>query len=143
MTNPSRFTPSAINPDPILKVVGSLHKRGDLTRSAVWVTGSFRPFAVCLRRAEDRQSARCRNGRAPAAGAQHSRTIRDGGRITVAPSTRALAWLTAPFRRLRCTEMEGDEVELSYMTVDRVRGSMVRIGPGCRIGEVRYSATSP
>ncbi|MFP4976016.1 hypothetical protein ACE6ED_11475 [Paenibacillus sp. CN-4] len=197
MTNPSRFTPSAINPDPILKVAGSLHQRGDLTRSAVRVTGSFRLSgsldtgelhvngscrirqacrARSLRSAGSFRSASLSGGRVDAAGyfavddeasvrslyaegalrigsllaaetaelrlrgRSTAGTIRAGGQITVAPSSRALAWLTAPFRRLRCTEVEGDEVELSYTTADRVCGNVVRIGPGCRIGEVRYSA---
>ncbi|HRU22306.1 MAG TPA: hypothetical protein P5113_06475, partial [Candidatus Bipolaricaulis sp.] len=36
-------------------------------------------------------------------------------------------------------EIEGDQVHLEATTADVVRGKIVHIGPGCRIGRVEYT----
>ncbi|OZB93318.1 polymer-forming cytoskeletal protein [Paenibacillus sp. XY044] len=40
--------------------------------------------------------------------------------------------------RLKADLIEGDFVDLEYTEADIVRGSEVRIGPGCKIGRVEY-----
>lgn len=52
--------------------------------------------------------------------------------------TRALG-LRCGIGRLTVGEIEGDNVHLEGTTADVVRGKIVHIGPGCRIGRVEYA----
>jgi cytoskeletal protein CcmA (bactofilin family) len=42
---------------------------------------------------------------------------------------------------LKAGTIEGDDVELEDTTADAVRGKRIKLGPGCKIGNVEYSET--
>lgn len=61
-------------------------------------------------------------------------------RVRRIPSTRNLLALFSPSLAVRLTAdvIEGDEIVLEETKAGVVRGSSVRIGPGCEIGRVEY-----
>lgn len=61
------------------------------------------------------------------------------GRITIAPSSRLLNLPMRPFRKLSCETIDGADITTLYKTqADLVCGHNVTVGPGCKIGEIRY-----
>lgn len=60
------------------------------------------------------------------------------GGITIAPSARLLNLPMRPFRKLSCETIEGADIILYKTQADLVCGLNVTLGPGCKIGEVRY-----
>jgi len=54
-----------------------------------------------------------------------------------------LGWLFGAGRRggFECTAIEGDRVDIEYVKADVVRGDVVTVGPGCKIGRVEYKTS--
>ncbi|MNB93987.1 hypothetical protein D3C75_411310 [compost metagenome] len=65
--------------------------------------------------------------------------MRAGGDIIVKPSSKLINALMHPFRKLTCTIIEGTNITLYRTTADLVCGEEIIVGPGCTIGEIRYS----
>ncbi|WP_339281758.1 hypothetical protein NST94_05440 [Paenibacillus sp. FSL H8-0282] len=65
--------------------------------------------------------------------------MRAGGNIIVKPSSKLINALMHPFRKLTCTTIEGTNITLYRTTADLVCGEEIIVGPGCTIGEIRYS----
>ncbi|MEK3739169.1 MULTISPECIES: hypothetical protein [Paenibacillus] len=65
--------------------------------------------------------------------------MRAGGDIIVKPSSKLINALMHPFRKLTCTTIEGTSITLYRTTADLVCGEEIIVGPGCTIGEIRYS----
>lgn len=66
-----------------------------------------------------------------------------GSSVTVSHSTTAgfLSSLLAAYGTLNCDSIEGDEIDLTGVHADTVRGSHVVIRSGCQIDQVEYSDT--
>lgn len=60
------------------------------------------------------------------------------GGITITPSSRLMNLPMRPFRKLSCETIEGAGITLYRTQADLVCGQNVTLGPGCKIGEVRY-----
>jgi cytoskeletal protein CcmA (bactofilin family) len=65
--------------------------------------------------------------------------IKSCGSITVKSSSKLMNALMHYFRRLTCKTIEGTSITLYRTTADLVCGEEIIIGPGCSIGEIRYS----
>lgn len=65
--------------------------------------------------------------------------MRAGGDIIVKPSSKLINALMHPFRKLTCTTIEGTSITLYRTTAELVCGEEIIVGPGCTIGEIRYS----
>ncbi|WP_042199712.1 hypothetical protein [Paenibacillus camerounensis] len=65
--------------------------------------------------------------------------LKTEGTLTVSSILPNFSFITKPFHRLNCRLLEGDSIQLEHTTAERVCGSRITIGPGCRIQEVRYS----
>ncbi|WP_339317173.1 hypothetical protein [Paenibacillus sp. FSL R10-2734] len=61
------------------------------------------------------------------------------GTIIVKPSSKLINALMHYFRKLTCKTIEGTSITLYRTTADLVCGENIIIGPGCSIGEIRYS----
>ncbi|WP_340007168.1 hypothetical protein MHH52_05610 [Paenibacillus sp. FSL K6-0276] len=65
--------------------------------------------------------------------------MRSSGTITVKPSSKLINALMHYCRKLTCETIEGTSITLYRTTADLVCGEDIFIGPGCSIGEIRYS----
>ncbi|MDH6374439.1 cytoskeletal protein CcmA (bactofilin family) [Paenibacillus sp. PastF-3] len=65
--------------------------------------------------------------------------IKSSGTITVKPSLKLMNALIPYFRKLTCETIEGTSIMLYRTTAELVCGEDIVIGPGCSIGEIRYS----
>lgn len=65
--------------------------------------------------------------------------IRSRGDITVKPSSKLMNTVMIPFRKLTCESIEGLNITLYRTSARLVCGENVVVGPGCSIGEIRYS----
>lgn len=67
--------------------------------------------------------------------------IRTEGSVTIKRFSGMLNALMGPLRKLSCRHIQGDIVNLEHTTARLVSGRDIRIGPGCDIQEIRYSAS--
>ncbi|WP_375105016.1 hypothetical protein ACDZ28_14230 [Paenibacillus sp. RS8] len=65
--------------------------------------------------------------------------MKSSGTITIKPSLKLMNALIPYFRKLTCETIEGTSIMLYRTTADLVCGEDIIIGPGCSIGEIRYS----
>lgn len=65
--------------------------------------------------------------------------MKSSGTITIKPSLKLMNALIPYFRKLTCETIEGTSITLYRTTADLVCGEDIIIGPGCSIGEIRYS----
>lgn len=65
--------------------------------------------------------------------------MRSGSNIIVKPSSKLINTVMQPFRKLTCESIEGQNITLYRTTAKLVCGEEVVVGPGCSIGEIRYS----
>ncbi|UYO05174.1 polymer-forming cytoskeletal protein [Paenibacillus sp. PSB04] len=113
-----------------VEVSGSLKSKGDVQCEVLSVHGGFNVDGLVNAGEIDLKMSLA--SKAKEIGGDHI-TVR---RLKKAP---ILLQLAPVFNnRLKADLIEGDFVDLEYTEADVVRGSEVRIGPGCKIGRVEY-----
>ncbi|MGC9529888.1 MAG: bactofilin [Candidatus Bipolaricaulaceae bacterium] len=118
-----------------IRVAGELKTGGDVEGDTVRLTGAFKVEGLI---AADRVEVRLEG---------HSKAKELGGeRIQVC---RGPSWggLLSTLGRLlgahaggllEVEAVEGDEIDIEWVVADVVRGRVVKLGPGCRVGRVEY-----
>lgn len=61
------------------------------------------------------------------------------GPVIIRRSSPKLGLSMGPFRRLGCRLIQGETIRLERTTAELVCGTDITVGPGCDIGEIRYS----
>ncbi len=118
-----------------IRVSGALKAKGDIEADTVRLSGAFKVEGLISAdrveiHLEDRSKARELGGET----IQVRRGTAFGGLLST------LGRLLGTHGRgiLEVEAVEGDELDLEWVVAEVVRGRVVRIGPGCRVGRVEY-----
>ncbi len=118
-----------------IRVNGALKAKGDIEADTVRLSGAFKVEGLISAdrveiHLEDRSKARELGGEV----IEVRRGTAWGGLL----STLGRLLGTHGRGMLEVESVEGDELDLEWVVAEVVRGRVVRIGPGCRIGRVEY-----
>jgi len=118
-----------------IRVSGALKAKGDIEADTVRLSGVFKVEGLI---SADRVEIRLED---------HSKARELGGEVIEVRRESSWGGFLSTLGRLFGTHgkgsleveaVEGDELDLEWVVAEVVRGRVVRIGPGCRIGRVEY-----